>query len=95
MIDQDQLEKVKRTFPEEQQFVMCNELVQMWINYTHEHPELMLGTQLRAFSVCAALAMRICDLEESELPEAIEQMDQLIRQVYKNAEDKIAAATLQ
>jgi len=82
-------------FPDEQQFRMCNELVQMWINYTHDNPELMLGTQLRAFGVCAALAMRICDLEEGDLEEAIQALSEVTSQVYKNAGDKVMAATLQ
>lgn len=82
-------------FPDEQQFKFCNELVQMWINYTHDNPELMLGTQLRAFGVCAALAMRICDLEEGDLEDAIRAMSEVTTQVYKNAGDAVNAATLQ
>lgn len=88
-------DRVKSLFPTEQQYEMCNELVQMWINYTHEHPELQLGTQMRAFAINVALAMRICDLKEEEFPEALEQFSDLLKQVYFNAEENIKAATLQ
>jgi len=95
MTEQEMIDQAKEKFPDPEQFAMCNDLVQMWINYTHEHPNLMLGTQLRAFGVCAGLAMRICDLEASEVEEASDTMASLARDVYQKAEDKVVAATLQ
>jgi len=95
MSEQEMIEQAKQNFPDPEQFAMCNDLVQMWINYTHEHPNLMLGTQLRAFGVCAGLAMRICDLEKSEVQEATESMSSLAQDVYQRAEDKVVASTLQ
>lgn len=95
MTDQEMIDQAKEKFPDPEQFAMCNDLVQMWINYTHEHPHLMLGTQLRAFGVCAGLAMRICDLAANEVEEASETMAGLARDVFQKAEDKVVAATLQ
>lgn len=95
MTEQEMIDQAKEKFPDPEQFAMCNDLVQMWINYTHDHPNLMLGTQLRAFGVCAGLAMRICDLEASEVEEASDTMAGLARDVYQKAEDKVVAATLQ
>lgn len=88
-------EKAKALFPDDQQYRMCNEMVQFWINYTHENPEIMLGTHLRALGVCAALAMRLCDLGDDEYPDAIENFNALVKQVFDNAEENIKAATLQ
>jgi hypothetical protein len=88
-------DRVKAMFPDDQQYAMCNELVQMWINYTHEHPELQLGTQMRAFAINTALAMRICDLKEDEFAEALDKFSDLLKQVYFNAEENIKAATIQ
>jgi hypothetical protein len=67
----------------------CANIVQAWIDYSVKTPELMLGTQLRAFGVSAGLAMRICSLEESEVDDAVEQMSKLIREIYKNSEDTL------
>ena len=67
----------------------CAALVQAWIDYSVKTPELMLGTQLRAFGVSAGLSMRICGLDESEVDDAVEQMSKLIREIYKNSEDTI------
>lgn len=93
---QEQMQdKAKALFPDEQQYRMCNEMVQFWINYTHDNPELMLGTHLRAFAVCSALAMRLCDLKDDEYPDAMNTFNELVKQVFDNAEENIKAATLQ
>lgn len=91
----DQESRAKALFADEQQYRFCNEMVQFWINYTHANPEIMLGTQMRAFGVCIALSMRLCELQNEEFPDAMERLNELVKQVFDNAEENIKAATLQ
>jgi len=88
-------DKVRALFPDEQQYRLCNEMVQMWINYTHDNPDIMLGTHMRAFAVCTGLAMRLCDLQDDEYPDAIKTFNVYAKQVFETAEENIKAATLQ
>lgn len=77
------------------QFLHCNNLVQAWLNYCHDNPEIMLGTQLRAAAVCAAMSMRLCDIEEKDFNAATGDLVALLTDVYVKSADAIKPATLQ
>lgn len=77
------------------QFLHCNNLVQGWLNYCHDNPEIMLGTQLRAAAVCSAMSMRLCDLEDKDFDSATHDLVSLMKDVYVKSADAIKPATLQ
>ena len=72
----------------------CAALMQAWLDYSVKTPELMVGTQLRAFGVSAGLAMRMSGMQESEVDDAVNHMSQLIRAIYKHSKDTITVGAV-
>ena len=99
----NQLIREKEVAPDEVRALMnskeqtdhCNALVQMTIDYCHNHPEILLGTQLRAYAISSAIAARMCDLSVENLEEAAEAIVDIFVNVYSDLEGRVEPAPLQ
>ena len=78
-----------------EQFKHCNAMVQFMIDYAQKHPDVMLGTQLRACAISAAISARMCDLGDDNVADASQQLYDLFGKVYADLGGHIKAATLQ
>lgn len=79
----------------EEQLKATHELIKAFLDYTVDHPHVMLGTYLRSMSIAAGLAMRMCDIEKQHISDALDEMRRATLEAYKQAEDGFAPATLQ
>jgi hypothetical protein len=73
----------------------CNALVQMSIDYCHSNPDVLLGTQLRAYAISSAIASRICDLPTENLEDAANAIVDIFVKVYSDLEGRVEPAPLQ
>jgi len=90
-----QIQDVDKVMNTPEQFQHCNTIVQLVVDYAHKNPDVMLGTQLRAYAISSAIAARMCDLGDENLEEASLQLADLFKVVYADLGGHIQAATLQ
>lgn len=72
-----------------------NDIIQSWIDYSVAHPQVMLGTHLRASAVISALAMRMCGMGAEKIEEALGHMRDVTIAAYHQASKEIPIATIQ
>lgn len=77
------------------QMAAAHEMVQQFITYSVDNPHVMLGTYLRSLSIIAGLAMRMCEMNEEHMAEALEAMKMTVLEAYRQSEDGFTPATLQ
>lgn len=80
---------------EKEQIQYAHEMVQAWINYSVEKPQVMLGTHLRAMAIMMGLSMRMCGLQREAVGPALAAVSDTAIGAYEHAMEEVQIATIQ
>lgn len=71
------------------------EYIRTWAQVSDHNPHIVLSDWLHVFSVQMGLAMRLADINEEHLEDALLRIDRMVRAAYYNSKGHIAPASLQ
>jgi hypothetical protein len=85
------MEQQARTHEEE----VIQVIVNKWIEYSTEHPDIKAGTWLRSFAIMTGMTLGISEVKEESAKGVINEMVNIAVHTYFNTLDQIPPATLQ
>lgn len=89
------MEQTQLSEQEMEQMKYAHEMVQAWISYSVEKPQVMLGTHLRSMAIITGLAMRMCGLDRQMVGPALAAISETAIGAYEHAMEEVQLATIQ
>lgn len=73
--------------------ILMEHFIQSWVRYTIDHPQVTLGEWLKTLSIMTGLAMKVGNMPDDLVPDALEQMRVVVNDVFKRADGHVQMAT--
>lgn len=74
---------------------MMEDFINSWAQYSIDHPQITLGEWLKTLSIMTGLAMKMGDMPAEHVGLALAQMNNVISDVFEQADNHITKATVQ
>lgn len=75
--------------------VLMEKFINDWARFSMDHSEITLGEWLKTFSIMTGLAMQMGDMPADNVGIALAQMNNVVMDVFDQAENHITKATVQ
>jgi hypothetical protein len=74
---------------------LIEDFVNNWAQISADNPEVTVGEWLKSFAIMTGLAMKMADMPEDILDQALDDMADLTFHVFEEADIKMVRSTLQ
>lgn len=75
--------------------ILMEDFINSWARFSIDHTEITLGEWLKTFSIMTGLAMKMGDMPQDQIGIALAQMNNVVMDVFDQAENHITKATIQ
>jgi hypothetical protein len=79
----------------ERNLQLIENFVNSWAQMSADNPEVTVGEWLKSFAIMTGLAMRMADMPDDVVEQALDDMADLTFHVFEEADIKMVRSTLQ
>lgn len=75
--------------------ILMEQFIQSWAKFTIDHPQVTLGEWLKTIGIITGLAMKMGNMPTEQVIVALAQMNNVVTDVFKRADEHVQMSTLQ
>lgn len=75
--------------------ILMEDFINSWAKFSIDHAEITLGEWLKTFSIMTGLAMKMGDMPQDQIGIALAQMNNVVMDVFDQADNHVTKATIQ
>jgi uncharacterized protein YgfB (UPF0149 family) len=85
----------KQSDIKERNMQLIEDFVNSWAKMSADNPDITVGEWLKSFAIMTGLAMKMADMSDEIVEQALDDMAELTFHVFDEAETKLVRSTLQ